>query len=281
MISDILLMLIAVIALIFAAIVDIKIKEVPNWITYSLITSALAIRLIASLAVNEFYYFLYALIALAITFIIGNILYYTQMWGGGDSKLLIALAVVFATHPYFIQIKYPFLFVLSVNILLAGAVYGFVYALVLAIRHRKQFINEFKKLNQNKRVRLMKIISLLLGIILLISIFVAQHQIIKIILAGSAILIIFYINLWVAIKSVENACMYAKMPVANLVEGDWIAEDIKIDSKIIYKKQKTGISKKEIENLKKNNISHVTIKQGIPFVPPFLIGLILTLLISL
>ena len=69
--------------------------------------------------------------------------------------------------------------------------------------------------------------------------------------------------------------MIERIKPSKLQEGDWILEDIKTD-KLIYSKKSLGVSKEQIELIKKHNIKDVLIKKGIPFVPSFLLGAILT-----
>jgi len=280
MVADILLLILTIIALIFATVVDIKIKEVPNWLSYNLIISALAIRLISAITNQDFNYFTISLIALVIIYAIGSILYHFQIWGGGDSKLLIGLVTVFATPPYFINSKYPFLIILILSILIVGAIYGLLYALGLAIKNKKEFLKQYKKIIQNKKIRIIKISLLALSIVLMILAIIIQGALIKLIIGGIIIILISYTYIWIFAKSVENSCMYVHLPINKLVEGDWVVEDIKQNNKIIYQKKKTGIEKIDIENLKKHKIKTVLVKQGFPFVPSFLIGTILALIVS-
>ena len=66
--------------------------------------------------------------------------------------------------------------------------------------------------------------------------------------------------------------------VNELVEGDWLAEDIIYNGKVIIGKEKPYIDKEDIELLKKLKIKKVKIREGIPFVPAFLISYIIYLL---
>ena len=54
------------------------------------------------------------------------------------------------------------------------------------------------------------------------------------------------------------------------MEGDWLAEDVIVHGKTIVKKK--TLHKEDIQKLRDKNISSVTIKEGIPFVPSFLIA---------
>ena len=64
-----------------------------------------------------------------------------------------------------------------------------------------------------------------------------------------------------------------------LVDGDWIAEDIIINNKLIYSKKSLGVTKKQIEQIQKHK-KKVLIKDGIAFIPAFLIGTIISILLG-
>ena len=87
--------------------------------------------------------------------------------------------------------------------------------------------------------------------------------------------------LYIFVKSVENACMFKIVPVSKLIEGDWVADDIIVNKKIIYNKTKLFVEKKDILMFIKYNVKKVKIKEGIPFVPSFLIGTLVTLILRI
>ena len=72
--------------------------------------------------------------------------------------------------------------------------------------------------------------------------------------------------------------MLKKININNLTEGDWITENIYYKGKIIYNKASPGITKKEILLLKKFKIKNILIKEGIPFIPVFLIAFVITII---
>lgn len=278
MFADLILMILALIALAIASIIDIKIKEVPDWLSYSLIFSAFIIRLIASIVYNNIFYFLYAAIGFIILLIIGTIFYYSKQWGGGDTKLLMALGIVFATKPYFTpENSFPFLIILVFNILLIGAVYGLIWSFILMFKNWQKFKIRFRIKIRDKKVKLAeKIIALIIGINITL-LFIVKDNFLRLgimILTG---LIIVYLYLWIAIKSVESLSMYKTIPVENLREGDWIAKNIYVRNQLVYKRN-SGISKEDIQKIINSSVRTITIKEGIPFVPPFLIGTIISLI---
>ena len=79
------------IGLLIATMTDIKTREVPDWLSYSLIVIGLGVRLIYSLFEWNFSYVLFGFIGFGIFFLIALFMYYTKQWGGGDSKLLMGL----------------------------------------------------------------------------------------------------------------------------------------------------------------------------------------------
>ncbi len=60
-----------------------------------------------------------------------------------------------------------------------------------------------------------------------------------------------------------------------LVEGDWLAQQAKIGKKIL-KPNKKGLSIKEIRLIRKY-YKKIKIKEGLPFVPVFLVAAIVSL----
>ena len=65
MIIDIILIITGLIGLIIASITDIKTREVPDWLSYSLIIIGLTIRLFYSLAYQEWLFLIQGLIGFA------------------------------------------------------------------------------------------------------------------------------------------------------------------------------------------------------------------------
>ena len=70
-----------------------------------------------------------------------------------------------------------------------------------------------------------------------------------------------------------DKCMIRLMKASELTEGDWLERDVRL-SKGVIKKSVHGLSLEEIKIIRKEN-KKVLIKEGIPFVPVFLITLIL------
>ena len=278
MYEEVIISSIAVISLIIATITDLKSREVPDYLSYFLIISGFTFRIFYSVLNNDWYYFLYGLLGFGICFLIGLTLYFAKQWGGGDSKLLMGLGVIFATKPFFVSSSNIFLLNLLLNIFIAGAAYGLGYGIYLALKHKTNFIKEFKRLIKEDRIRFARIFSFIISVILLGLILISNEIATRIILTGFIIFIIFYVHLWIFVRSVENACMFKVVPVSKLIEGDWVADNVIVNKKIIYNKNKLFVEKKDILMFIKNKVKKVRIKEGIPFVPSFLIGTLATLI---
>jgi len=276
---DIILIVISLTALIFASITDIKIKEVPDWLSFGLIASGLFIRLLSSIISTEFSYFLYGLLGLAVMFVVGEILYHTKLWGGGDAKLLMGLGATLATTPFYLGASnLPFLLILFMFILTSGIIYGTIWSFALVFKDLKKFKEEFKKINQTSGSKVIKILSIIVTLLLLVGLFsLPITNGIRSIVFIFVFLFLVYPYLFIAVRALEKIHFYTILPINKIVEGDWIAKDIKKNNKVVFNRRAT-ITKRDIKYLKSLNIKQVLVKDGIPFVPPFLLGTVLALI---
>ena len=272
---DVILITITIIALIIAAIIDIKTHEIPDYLTYSLIFIGLIIKLSYSFLSNNFYYILYGLIGLLAMYAIGSLLYYTKQWGGGDTKLIMGLGVTL-TMPAFIQSQFPFLLVLFLNIIIVGAIYGLIIGSILAIKNYKKFTQEFKKISKIKLIKTLELILFIISLPVLSLIFITNTN--KLIILILFITINLYIPLLTTIKATEKIVMHKIISIKKLRPGDWLIKPIIKNKKILVKPRTIGLSPNDIKILIKNKIKSVLIKEGIPFVPSITIATILTLI---
>tara|TARA_Y100000310_G_C20317683_1_gene639234 strand:- start:68 stop:718 length:651 start_codon:yes stop_codon:yes gene_type:complete len=210
-------------------------------------------------------------------------MYYSKQWGGGDSKLIMALSVIFATYPKnLLQIFSPnlnnlyFPIIIFVNILIAGAIYSILYTIYLASKHKKEFLKEFNLyLEKTKQSR--KII-LVLSILIIILSLIVENTITQVSLFISALALIIFLYLWIYIKSIEKSAMHKKVSTSNLIEGDWLTKDIYKNKKLILKIPRYGITRSQISLLKRQNVKSIEIKEGIVFTPAFIFAIIISLI---
>jgi Flp pilus assembly protein protease CpaA len=283
---SLILLVVGIVALAVGTYTDFKTREVPDWVSYGVLFTGLGLRLLYSFITFDWWFLLWGLIGGGIYLAVAYLLYYTGQWGGGDSKLLIGLGVVFGTYPEILKplnaqfFHFPLLAVLIINMLLCGAVYGIIWSVVLAIKKRSEFSKQYKLLLSQKPVKLARIISLAMGIILLFFLaFVPPDT--RFMMLIFIMMLVLSVYLWLFIKSVENACMFKLVPPDKLTEGDWIAKEIKVKGKYITGPKDLGISKEKIELLKKfyaeKKVGKILVKEGIPFVPSIFAGVIITL----
>lgn len=270
MLEVIFLIVLALIWIVFASTQDLKKREVANWLSFSLIIFALGFRFFWSLfSLNiNFAFFYQGLIGLGIFFIIGNFFYYVRLFAGGDAKLMIALGPVLGFSSNFttnLKIYFIFLFVY----LFAGMFYGLFWSISLMINNFKNFKKEFSKIfyKNSKPTLLISFAGLILVFFGFVDLIFSYF--------GALVLILPY--LYIFAKAIDEACMIKDIQVSELTEGDWLYRDVKIGKKLI-KANWDGLSKEDIKLLKKNRKS-VLIRQGIPFVPVFLIAFLILIYI--
>jgi Flp pilus assembly protein protease CpaA len=264
--------------LLIASYTDIKTREVPDWLNFSLMGLGFGVSAIYSLMFNSFNYLLSSIIGFAVAFVLGYLMYYTGQWGGGDSKMLMALGALIGID---IHAGFPVIITLLINIMIVGAFYGLFWSMALAIINRKKVKVRLKEKMVSKNILIMRRIIIAICIIGIISFFFVPllFKIPVLILVGS-IFFIFY--LWLMIKIVEEVAMEKYVPLTDLTEGDWVLEEVFVGKEKICSKKDLGLSNEQIAKLiklkSKHKKSKIKIKVGIPFLPSFLIGFIALLI---
>ena len=279
MIIDIILLIILTSMLIISTITDLKTREVPDWISFSLIVIALSLRLIYSLISKQWGFFITGLIGFGVFFILANALYYTKQWGGGDSKLLMGLGAGLATYPEFLlkyfspNLEFNILGIFLINLLLAGSINGIIWSFILGIRNKEKFKQEFKKIVKSKKMISGLITSLLITTALTIILLIYK---IPLILTFIPLLVTsIFVIVIISIKAIEKSCMYKIISPNQLSEGDWIV-DKSIRKK--YNISELGIENYQIIKVKEDKLKKILIKEGIPFIPSFFIAFLITLI---
>jgi len=266
------LIALALIWVIVAMVQDFRNREVANWLNFSLLLFALAFRGFFSAFTNDYMFLIFGLVGLAISFVLGHILYYARLFAGGDAKLFIALGAVIPFANNFFENNLIF-FVFIISLLFGGAIYSLFYSSVLAFRCKKAFIKEFKNIFEKSKSSFYAVLAFSAGFILF---FLFTRDLIILLFPIFAISIFF---IYIYTKAVEHSCMLIYVPTNKLTVGDWLAEEVKIGDKKI-KPYWEGLSEEQVGLLKKNHKGKVLIKQGIPFTPAFLIALLVLIYIQ-
>ncbi len=265
---------VAFVALLAASINDIRTREVPDWVSYALIASALGLRLLFSIAKFDWSTLLSGIAGFLVFVAFGYLMYYTGQWGGGDSKLVMGMGAV-------IGLNFT-LALFFINVLFAGALYGVVWIAALAWIHAAAVK---KQLARNLPLRNVQYGMLFFTVLLIIlSLAISNDAFIRFTFTLISFLPLLSFYLFLFIKSVEKVALYKQVHPKELTEGDWLAQDIVVNGKYIAGKKDLGVTKAQIKQLfslyQKKRIKKIMVKNGIPFVPSFLIGFILTVILG-
>jgi hypothetical protein len=205
-------------------------------------------------------------------------MYRLGQWGGGDSKMIMGLGALIGLE---LNIN-NFLLGFFINIMLVGSIYGIIWSTILAIKNKKEFSKTLKKILANKKLKKTRIYLLVISLIFAILLSLTKNPAVIIPTIVLVLLINFTYYLWAFVKAVEKVCMYKYVTPDKLTEGDWIVKEIKINKEYICGPKDLGIEESQIKRLiklwKKEKIKKILIKDGMPFVPSFLIAFIVTMI---
>ena len=276
---SVLVSIIALVVLTVASYTDIKTREVPDWLNYGLIGVGFALNGLFSIVRWDNSFIINSLIGFGIFFIFAYIMFYAGQWGGGDSKILMGLGALLGFNGQLDT--FPFMISFLINLLIVGAVYGLLWSISLVFRNFKKFKKEyFRLLGQKKYEPHKRYMHGLMVVVLIFFILPLVVQL-RIVLIASGFLIISTYYLWFFIKAVENVCMFKLVKPMMLTEGDWIAKDVMVGRKRICGPKDLGINKSQIRTLvrfyNQGKVKKIMIKEGIPFVPSFWLGFVVTM----
>jgi len=264
---------VAIFGAIIGTITDLKTRLVPDWTNYFMIFSGLLGHAAISINSGTIWPLIYSVVAAGIFYAVGSLMFYSGAWGGGDAKMLVGFGALIPILPPTVlhPAPWPFLVTLWVNLLLFGAIFGLVSTFVLAIKHRKNFVIEFtSQIEKNKKF--VYILPTLVAVPSLIYVFDKNAILV---LIGS-LAFVFSILVFV-LRAVENACMHKQIMPSKLVEGDWVAEEVRA-GEFTYKPERSGITKQNIVKLvdleKAGKLKQIKVKDGLPYVPALLAGLL-------
>ncbi len=262
---------VALLVLLAAAYIDVKTKEIPDWLNFSLLATALGWRSIAA-TTQGFSILLSGIIGLAICLLIALFFYYTNQWGGGDSKLLMAMGAVIGVSWPPSKDSWALLWFLLL-LLFIGTIWGIIWMIGVAVKKKQLFELSFKHSLQNHKY-LHLILALFTGLMLILTIVFRPSVFVSLVwLLAIISLPLFYLFLFVG--AVEKSCFYTRKKPPELMEGDWLAQDVVVKGRKVITKR--SLSKDDLTFLRelKNKITTVLIKEGIPFVPSFLFSFII------
>ena len=126
------LIVLGIMWLLFATINDFRIREIPNWLSFSLVVFALGARFFFGLFNGAgFGLFYQGLLGLLIFFILANLFYYAKLFAAGDAKLMMSLGAVLPFYSTLTQNIYSYAYFIVI-FLFVGSLYGLIFSLFLA-----------------------------------------------------------------------------------------------------------------------------------------------------
>ncbi len=281
MISDLLFVSIAIFGTLVGSITDLKERIVPNWISYLMIIFGLTGHLLLSILSRGFWPLLNSLIGAGVFFGIASIMFYTGAWGGGDTKLLIGLGALLPVYPLALQswlnprlAIWPFMFTMWINVLIFGAIMGIGYGIYVLAKNWRRFSREIKQIIHNYKWYIHLITAMAA---IPIALFFLKLEIYVLVGLIWIVCSVFFYT-FIFTKSVENISMYKLISPQQLTEGDWIVEKVISNNKVLYRPERTGVTLNNIRKLINSGIRFVKIKEGLPMIPAFLVGLITSIL---
>ena len=243
------------IGIVVACLQDLKRREVDNWLNLFLLVVSFVFIFYRAIFEGDVAIVFRAGFALVIMFVFMNLFYYGRVFAGGDAKLLVAMTVFFVGVTFYGTLINIGIFLLF--LMFAGSVYGLVYSLVLYVR-------DFRKVNREIRD-----LFVACRLWLVVGVFVMLLGFFNFVFLVLGVFAILTFGLYVFAKGLEGVSMMRVVSWKDLREGDWLVDDVRVGKKII-KADWDGLSSEDIGLLRGRK--KVKIKEGLPFVPAFLIA---------
>jgi len=228
-----------------ASIDDIKTTEIKDFDVYFFVGVLIFLNILEFLFLKDWNFITSLVINASIFGIFGLIMYVSGQWGLGDSFLLFSFGLLNLFNTPMEALGFLIL------ILMVGVIFIFIYSVLFTISTRK-----FSKLKSISKI------SMLVSVASLILFFYFARFV-----ADPISLVLFLAFLYFSLPFLSDVknLMIKKVKISELKEGD-----VLLDFKVWR-----GITKEEIEELKRRKVKYVFIKEGVRYAPTFLFSLIL------
>ncbi|MDO8517638.1 MAG: hypothetical protein Q7S33_05950 [Nanoarchaeota archaeon] len=247
-----------------ASFQDLQRREVDNWLNLFLIISSLGFIFISSIFLRTSNLIFFASCSMIIMFILANLFYYGRVFAGGDAKLLFSMFVLFTGLSFYETFVNILLFLGF--LLISGSIWGVGFSLYLFFKNPRNIKLQFNKEIDNSYA------EYFLGA----GAFCIVLSFFNIMFLFFSMLFFIFPLLFAFARAVEKTSMTKSINARDLREGDWLVNPIKMKNKTIIPNWE-GLRNSDLVLLRKLN-KKVMIKEGIPFVPSFLIALLLYVL---
>ncbi len=244
-----------------ASAFDIKSREVPDFISYVFLVGAILLILILAIYEDSLQVLEFIPLSFALLFGFAYLMYRLGQWGGGDAKLMLGFSFLFTNISLNSSLSFVNLFI---NMLLFGGFYGLFAILALGVIKHKEM---------KKRMKIYDYVLLVAGAIAIILVYFLIVYPLNILISLMVLLLV--VIRYIYIVSME--LMYRDISVSKLTEGDWLADDVIKDGKIVIRRTNIGLTAEDINKLKSEEVKQVRVKIGLPFIPGILLGAIVTI----
>ena len=261
---------VAVVGTVAASLFDVKLTptEIPDEIPHAMILFGVITSLLffSEKTIN------YAE-ELGLTAVLAFMMYKLGQWGGGDSKMLVAVVSLSPGLSLIYGSNFSISYVL--NVFFVGAFYSIINVLVLACKK-----GLLKKIVRERDVAMKSLLLFFLSFSLFsifnyismtyVGIEVTRYFFMFLtysLILSSTITVSYF--LWRLMKRVDEKCFRKRIKVEKLKEGDVL----------LPSKEWKGLSRKEVELIKRSGRKYVWIKTGICFAPVFSLSLLTTYLL--
>lgn len=278
MVFDLILLLIALIGSSIAAIYDLKTTEVPDWVFYVMFGIGFPIVAVKSFISSDFSPVVSSTITGVALLGFGLLMYKTGQWGGADAVLLGIIGFLIPQIPSGIttSLLFPFPVTFLINLFILGTAYMILYSIYIAAKNdafKSLFVKDLKASS-----KLITILSVSLFLVFSATTFYLQ----KLFLGSVNIFEIISASIIPLVLTIVVVLVYkfAVLLEKNVFRKRILVSKLKIGDVLLKKREIVGIDKKELIRIKKSGEKYVWIKEGISFIPAFVIALLFTLVMG-
>jgi len=251
---------------------DLKTTEFPDWLPYSMIILALAVRGVAAWLLAD-WSIITSSVLIGVAFLaLGLAMYFLKQWGDGDAWLLGALGFLFPNPSGFAYSGvFPFPVAMLFNFFLVAFAYIIVYSVALSFTRPdiyRGFIRSFRRDYKGAVVLVGGATAAYLAFLLAMFFTFSLTPPSPLLAASFPALVAFIVVFSRYGMYIEKNLFKRRIPVSRLRAGD-----VPVGGKWRV------LSLKEVRALKRRG-GHIWIKEGVRFAPVFVIALIVILLLG-
>lgn len=241
---------------------DLKTTEFPDWIPYSMIAAALALRAAFSFQTGELSLLINSVSIGSAFLVFGLLLYYFRQWGDGDAWLLGALGFLYPDIAMAGILPFPVL--LLFNFFFVAFLYILVYSVIIGMRS-KETVKFFRKFRKDVK-RIFGVMVVFTGGLVALFYFLAlpmERFLFLFLFPPFLFFLLFFLH-------------YGKFIEKNLFKRQVSVKALRVGDVPVGERWRV-LDKKEIDALKKKG-GKIWIKEGVRFAPVFFLTVVVLFL---